>query len=63
MNGTTEELEVVISDSSSDQLHPYIYEGSFANIPDKLLLKKVNRAGRVVTSSVPERTGAYSLTI
>jgi hypothetical protein len=62
-NGDTNELEVVITDSNLDNLAPYIYEGSFANIPVVLEEKKVIHNGKILDSSVPARIGAYSLTI
>lgn len=62
-NGETNELEVVIKDSKLDDLAPYVYEGSFVGIPDNLLDKKVIDCGQIVESSVPERNGAYTLTI
>lgn len=62
-NGETHELEVVIKDSSLDDLASYIYEGSFVDIPEELFDKKVMDCWRILKSSVPERNGAYSLTI
>ena len=62
-NGQTHELEVVIQDGSLDNFAPYIYEGSFVDIPEELLCKNVVDYGRIVESSEPERKGAYSLTI
>lgn len=62
-NGKTHELEVVIKDSKLDEFAPYVYEGCFVNIPEELLDQKVIDCGRIVESSVPERNGAYSLTI
>lgn len=62
-NGETHELEVVIKDSSLDDFAPYVYEGSFADIPEELLDRKVTDCGRILESSIPERNGAYSLTI
>lgn len=32
-NGETHELEVVVKDSKLDDLAPYVYEGSFVDIP------------------------------
>ena len=62
-NGETNELEVSIKDSSLDEFTSLIYEGSFAGIPKKLEEKKVVDWGKICNSSVPERVGAYSLTI
>lgn len=62
-NGQTHELEVVIQDSSLDNFAPYVYEGSFVDIPEELLCKKVADYGRIIESSEPEREGAYLLTI
>lgn len=62
-NGQTHDLEVLINDSKLDELEPYIYEGSFVDIPEELLDKKVIRCGQILESTVPERNGAYSLTI
>lgn len=63
MSGLTDELEVIITDSSLDSFHSEIYSGSFAGIPEELYEKKVIEKGRIIASSVPEREGAYSLTI
>ena len=62
-NGETNELEVIIDDSSLSQDIPYIYEGSFAKIPDSLELKKVLSWGKILDSSIADRIGAYRLTI
>lgn len=62
-NGFTKELEVVITDTSQEATRSELYSGSFANIPSELLDKKVIENGRIVASSVPERIGAYSLTV
>jgi len=62
-NGYTHDLEVVIKDSSLDSFAPYVYEGNFAGIPERLLYKKVVECGRIIKSSVPERNGAYLLTV
>jgi hypothetical protein len=62
-NGETDELEVIISDSSLDDLSPYIYEGSFMNIPKELDEKKVISSGRILDSTVSDRIGAYSLEV
>jgi len=62
-NGETNELEVVITDSNLDDLVPYIYEGSFVNIPTELEEKKIINNGKILDSSIPDRIGAYSLTI
>lgn len=62
-NGETHELEVLIKDSQLDDLSSYVYEGSFVDIPEELIDKKVIEWGQIVESSVPERNGAYSLTI
>lgn len=60
-NGNTSELEVLITDSSIDDV--YIYEGNFAGIPIELLERKVIENSKVLDSSVPERRGAYVLII
>lgn len=62
-NGETHELEVVVKDSKLDDLLPYVYEGSFVDIPEELLDKKVVDYGQIIESSKPERNGAYSLTV
>lgn len=62
-NGKTDELEVLITDSSLSDLESYIYEGSFVDIPEYLEDKKVVSSGKVLTSTVKDRIGAYSLTI
>lgn len=62
-NGFTKELEVVIIDTRQEVTCSELYSGSFANIPPELLDKKVIENGRIVASSVPERIGAYSLTV
>lgn len=62
-NGFTKELEVVITDTRQEVTRSELYSGSFANIPPELLDKKVIENGRIVASSVPERIGAYSLTV
>jgi hypothetical protein len=61
-NGETDELEVLISYSNSD-LDGYIYEGSFADIPEELEEKKVVEWGKILDSTVPARIGSYSLEI
>lgn len=62
-NGETHDLEVVIKNSKFDEFAPYVYEGSFVDIPEELLDQKVIDYGRIVESTVVERKGAYSLTI
>lgn len=62
-NGETDEVEVVIKDSNLDDFAPYVYEGSFVDIPEELYDRKVISCGRIENSSVLERNGAYSLTI
>ncbi len=62
-NGETDELEVVIEDSKLGDFAQCVYEGSFKNIPKELLDKKVIENWKILDSSVPERIGAYSLTI
>lgn len=62
-NGKTSDLEVVIKDSTLDVFAAYVYEGSFAGIPEELLERRVIGWGRIVASSVPERIGAYGLDI
>ncbi len=62
-NGETNELEVIIKDSKLDDLESYVYEGSFKDVPEKLLDKQVIKNWKVLDSSVPERIGAYSLMI
>lgn len=61
-NGETDELEVLISYNNSDS-DRYIYEGSFANIPEELEEKKVVNSGKILDSTVLDRIGAYSLKI
>lgn len=61
-NGETDDIEVLISEGD-DTFKPYIYEGSFKDIPEELLDRKVINFGQIMDSSVPERVGAYSLTI
>lgn len=61
-NGETDELEVLISYNNSDS-DGYIYEGSFANIPEELEEKKVVNSGKILDSTVLDRIGAYSLKI
>lgn len=60
-NGETNEVEVLINEG--DDASSYIYEGSFKDIPEELLDRKVVHYGQIIDSSVPEKTGAYSLTI
>ena len=62
-NGPTGELEVVITDTGQDTNCAELYSGSFVDIPPELFDKKVIEDGRILASSVPERIGAYSLTI
>lgn len=62
-NGYTEDLEVVISDSSLGNQDSYAYEGSFRHIPECLLHRRVIQCGQILESSVEERNGAYSLTV
>ena len=62
-NGPTDELEVVITDSSLDAFHSEVYSGSFAEIPEQLYEKQVIEYWRIIASSVPEREGAYSLMV
>lgn len=61
--GMTDGLEVVIADSAVDEMAPYMYEGSFAQIPDSLLSCKVIQCSRIIASSVEERNNAFFLTI
>lgn len=61
-NGETDDIEVLISEGD-DAFKPYVYEGSFKDIPEGLLNKKVTKCGQVLESSIPEHIGAYSLTI
>lgn len=61
-NGETDDVEVLISKGDS-YYNPYIYEGSFKNIPEELLNEKVIYYGQVLDSSIPERVVAYSLKI
>lgn len=63
-NGETHDsLEVVIINSELDEFAPYVYKGSFADIPEELLDKNVIEWGKIIESSDAERIGAYSLTI
>lgn len=57
-NGETNELEVVVKKGEME-----IYEGSFKDIPEELLDREVIDYSQIITSSMPERNGAYSLTI
>ena len=61
-NGETNDTEVLI-DIGEDTFKPYAYEGSFKDIPEELLERKVVRSGKILDSSVPERVGAYTLTL
>lgn len=58
-NGETNEFEVEIRNSSET----VIYGGSFAEIPEELWIQKVKEHGKIMDSSVPNRIGAYVLTI
>ena len=62
-NGETDDLEVIIEDSGMEELSRYVYKGSFSNIREDLLDRKVIESGQIIESSVPERIGAYSLMI
>ena len=62
-NGITHDLEVIIKDSSIEEDAPYAFEGSFIDIPNELLDRKVMDCGRILESSVPDRNGAYLLTV
>ncbi len=62
-NGETDGLEVVIEDRKLDDFVPYVYEGSFKNIPEEILNKKVIENWKILDSSMPERIGAYMLRI
>ena len=62
-NGLTKELEVVINSTNQEVTHPELYSGSFAEIPPELFDKMVIENWRIIASSVPERIGAYSLTV
>lgn len=62
-NGKTDELEVLIKDSSLDDFAPYLYEGNFAGIPIELEEKKVIGSGKILDSSIAARIGTYSLII
>lgn len=59
-NGETNDLEVLVSFNNSDE---YIFEGSFKDIPVELENRKVVQCGRILTSSVPNRIGAFCLQI
>lgn len=61
-NGITDELEVIVGERS-DSFEDYLYEGSFAKIPEELLDKKVIEFYKVVCSTVTERVGAYKLMV
>ena len=61
-NGQTDGVEVLISEGD-DAFKPYVYEGSFKDISEELLDRKVIKCGKILESSVPERIGAYLLTI
>lgn len=58
-NGETHDLEVVVRNDEKDEL----YEGCFLNMPLNLLDKKVVKTQYIITSSCPERVGAYILEI
>lgn len=62
-NGETDDLEVIIEDSGMEELSRYVYKGSFSNIREDLLDRKVIESGKIIESSVPEHIGAYSLMI
>jgi len=68
-NGLTSGLEVIIKDSNLRKSDTWpdqgssLYEGSFAEIPDELLEKKVVECSQIVASSNPERDGCYSLIV
>lgn len=57
----TSKHEVIIEDRSMGDV--YIYEGNFAGIPVEFFERKVIENGKILDSSVPERRGAYLLTI
>lgn len=59
-NGKTDDLEVLIRYNNEDE---DIYEGSFVDIPKDLEEKKVINYSKILTSTVPERIGAYILKI
>lgn len=61
-NGETDGIEVLIGEGE-DIFKPYVYEGSFKDIPKELLDRKVFSCGKILESSEAERKGAYSLTI
>lgn len=62
-NGKTDDTEVLIESIRQDGFTPYLYEGSFAKIPEKFLDKKVVEHWKIVNSSEPERVGAYTLSV
>lgn len=62
-NGVTDDVEILIRDSKHGDDGSYVYEGSFAEIPQVLLKKRVIECGRIVDSSIPQRIGAYTLTV
>lgn len=62
-NGSTGNLEVVITDTSQNIGRSELYAGSFADIPPELFEKKVIEDWRIIASSVSERIGAYSLIV
>jgi len=62
-NGETDELEVVIEDVKLDDFASCVYEGSFKDIPEDLLDKKVIESWKIINSSVSKRIGAYALRI
>lgn len=61
-NGETDDVEVIISKDNC-LFNPCVYEGSFNDIPEELLDRKVISYGKIIESSVPKRIGAYSLTM
>lgn len=62
-NGHTNKLEVVIRCNGQDEQSDCLYEGSFRRIPEKYLKEEVVSSARIIASSVPERVGAYTLSI
>lgn len=62
-NGETHDFEVALEYRNATASDPYVYEGSFVDIPEDLMDKKVIEWARIIDSSEQERIGAYVLII